>query len=210
MKPLSELTHYEILELGREASVDELERAYQIARTSFAEDSLATYSVCPVEEAAAMRERIELAYRTLADPDSRVAYDEALGGEPMLAELDDGLLDPSLDEIAPAPELKPEIASFDDVEDDDVVAGGASLRRARLRHGHDLERIAAVTKINPTYLRFLEEEQFEDLPASVYVRGFLVAYARAVGVDPSRVVTPYMEKLKEARAPQPKGRRGRR
>ena len=44
-------------------------------------------------------------------------------------------------------------------------------------------------------LRFIEEERFADLPARVYVRGFVGAYASCVGLDPRRVVESYMPRF---------------
>ena len=75
---------------------------------------------------------------------------------------------------------------------------GARLRRARLRNGVELDEIAGVTKVNPTYLRFIEEERFEDLPAAVYVRGFVMGYASCIGLDPSRVAKSYMRRFQNA------------
>jgi cytoskeleton protein RodZ len=60
---------------------------------------------------------------------------------------------------------------------------GNSLREARLRQGLDLAEIEQATKIRSRYLRALEEEQFELLPAQTYVKGFLKAYADHLGLD---------------------------
>jgi curved DNA-binding protein CbpA len=198
MKPMSEMTHYELLEIERDASSEEIERAYRLARATYSEDSLAAYSVYEEAETAAIRERIELAYRVLADADARSGYDAQLGGAaaeelPIAFEFEP--------EVAPqAPELPHEIEAFADIEEA-AEAGwdGARLRRARLARALDIDRISAVTKINPRYLRCIEEESFPELPASVYVRGFVTAYARAVGLDPARVVASYMERVAAAR-----------
>jgi cytoskeletal protein RodZ len=56
-----------------------------------------------------------------------------------------------------------------------------------------------VTKINPTYLAFLEEGRFAELPARVYVRGFVAAYASSIGLDPNRVAGSYMKGYEAAR-----------
>jgi hypothetical protein len=50
---------------------------------------------------------------------------------------------------------------------------GNSLREARVRQGLDLTDVERATKIRPKYLRALEDEQFEILPAQTYVKGFL-------------------------------------
>jgi cytoskeleton protein RodZ len=60
---------------------------------------------------------------------------------------------------------------------------GNSLREARLRHDLDFPQIEQATKIRGKYLRALEEEQFEVLPAETYVKGFLRSYAEYLGLD---------------------------
>jgi Helix-turn-helix domain len=60
---------------------------------------------------------------------------------------------------------------------------GNSLREARLRQGLDFPEIEQATKIRGKYLRALEEEQFDVLPAQTYVKGFLRSYADFLGLD---------------------------
>ena len=60
---------------------------------------------------------------------------------------------------------------------------GNSLREARLRQGLDFPEIEQATKIRGKYLRALEEEQFELLPAQTYVKGFLRSYSDYLGLD---------------------------
>jgi len=60
---------------------------------------------------------------------------------------------------------------------------GSSLKAARLRQDVDLNEAEAATKIRAKYLRALEDERFEILPAQTYVKGFLRAYADYLGLD---------------------------
>jgi hypothetical protein len=60
---------------------------------------------------------------------------------------------------------------------------GNSLREARLRQHLDFPEIELATKIRAKYLRALEDEQFEILPAQTYVKGFLRSYAEYLGLD---------------------------
>ncbi len=60
---------------------------------------------------------------------------------------------------------------------------GSSLREARLRQGVEFGEAEQATKIRSKYLRALEEEQFDVLPAETYVRGFLRTYAEFLGLD---------------------------
>ena len=68
---------------------------------------------------------------------------------------------------------------------------GSSLREARLRQGLDFPALEERTKIRSKYLRALEEESFDILPAPTYVKGFLRSYAEALGLDGQPFVDEY-------------------
>ena len=89
---------------------------------------------------------------------------------------------------------------------------GNSLREARLRQGLDFVEIEQSTKIRGKYLRALEDEQFEVLPAQTYVKGFLRSYADYLGLDGqlyvdefnSRYVRGELEEEEETRPFKPR------
>jgi cytoskeletal protein RodZ len=68
---------------------------------------------------------------------------------------------------------------------------GNSLREARMRQGLDLPEIEQATKVRARYLRALEAEQFDGLPAATYVKGFLRTYADYLGLDGQLYVDEY-------------------
>jgi cytoskeleton protein RodZ len=68
---------------------------------------------------------------------------------------------------------------------------GSSLREARLRQELDFPELEERTKIRPKYLRALEDERFDILPAPTYVRGFLRSYAESLGLDGQPFVDEY-------------------
>ena len=69
---------------------------------------------------------------------------------------------------------------------------GSWLRSQREVRRVDLETIAQSSKINIRYLELLEEDRFDLLPATIFVRGFLREYARIVGLDPDEVLNFYL------------------
>ncbi len=92
---------------------------------------------------------------------------------------------------------------------------GSSLREARTRQDLDFPELEERTKIRPKYLRALEDEQFEILPAPTYVRGFLRSYAEALGLDGQPFVDEYNSRFAVGdddvpvpfrRTPQPRSR----
>ena len=86
---------------------------------------------------------------------------------------------------------------------------GPRLRRLRMHRGIELDEIAEITKVSSRYLRCIEEEAFDGLPAPVYVRGFVTAYARTIGLNPQRVVASYMLRLEEGTKESGRASRGR-
>jgi Helix-turn-helix domain len=109
----------------------------------------------------------------------------------------------------PAPRPEPpeaQVEPFDDLDDAATPWDGPRLRRFRLRRGRELEEISAVTKINPSHLRCIEEERFAELPARVYVRGFVAAYASCLGLDPASVAADYVERYERSRGQPRRGR----
>ena len=68
---------------------------------------------------------------------------------------------------------------------------GSSLREARLRQELDFPELEERTKIRPKYLRALEDERFDILPAPTYIKGFLRSYAEALGLDGQPFVDEY-------------------
>jgi flagellar biosynthesis protein FlhG len=203
MKPLVEQDYYETLDVARSAGFEEIERAYRLACDTYCEDSLAGYPVFEVGDVELLRERIEVAYRILVDPETRRAYDLELSsqGSEALASAR-----PTHEIVAADPEVRPNetvlapLDALDELEEGEGEWTGARLRRARLRQGIELDDITKITKVNPTYLSFIEDERFEGLPAAVYVRGFVVGYAGCLGLAADaakRVATSYLKRYEE-------------
>jgi cytoskeletal protein RodZ len=78
------------------------------------------------------------------------------------------------------------------------VVTGADLKKIRESRGVSLRGIALVTKIGVRYLEYIEEDRLALLPAAVYLRGFLMEYGRALGLDPLRTAESYMARLPRA------------
>jgi DnaJ-class molecular chaperone len=213
MRGIDELDHYELLEISRAATTAEIERAYRLSQQTYGEGSLALYSLFESNDAAAIRERLDEACRVLSDPELRVAYDEIqpAGEEPMIStSLTERRAEASHTHVSAretALESVDEAEEYDAFEDD--VGGefdGLRLRRTRLFRGYEIDDISDVTKVSCAHLRNIEDENFVDLPADVYVRGFVTAYATTIGLDPETVVPSYMARVQEARSGDQRGR----
>lgn len=75
---------------------------------------------------------------------------------------------------------------------------GAVLRKAREDRGLAVKELAAITRISPRLVESLENDRYDDLPAEVFVRGFLRNCARELELDPDHVIALY-----EGRHPTP-------
>ncbi|TMA32845.1 MAG: hypothetical protein E6J87_11710 [Deltaproteobacteria bacterium] len=205
MKPLAEQDYYETLDVARSANLEDIERAYRLACDTYREDSLAGYPVFEVGDVELLRERIEIAYRILVDPETRRAYDHELSvqASEARAPVGTGAAPAAAGEIGeladarPAAHVLAPLDALDELEESEGEWTGARLRRARLRQGLELDDITKITKVNPTYLSFIEDERFDGLPAAVYVRGFVVGYAGCLGLDAKRVAASYLQRYEE-------------
>ncbi len=72
-----------------------------------------------------------------------------------------------------------------------MIAIGTSLREARERRGLEYAQIEAETRIRMKHLRALEAERFDEIPARVYARAFLLEYAEFLGLDSDQFVDEF-------------------
>jgi cytoskeleton protein RodZ len=68
---------------------------------------------------------------------------------------------------------------------------GQVLHDARTRRGLDLTEVERVTKIRVKFLRAMEEDRWEALPAPVYARSFLSTYAHFLGLEDEPLIEKY-------------------
>ena len=80
---------------------------------------------------------------------------------------------------------------------------GTFLRYAREQRELSLGWVSQVTKVSQSSLRMLENAELEDLPPSVFVRGFVRAYARAIGIpdaEPLELFDQMMAEIEREKA----------
>jgi hypothetical protein len=210
-------TYYDLLEVPADATLQQIERAYRIARQTYSAGSAATYSVFSDDESEEIATQVEVAYSVLSDARRRAEYDLQLGkslGRPGMSDevpvpASGGLAAGNATDDAsrrPQGDLAIEF-DRDRLEDvvglDEVVQSadgrfdGPVLRRIRLSRGIELDEVSSVTKINETYLKYIEANRFSDLPAAVYTRGFLRQLAQILHLDPGAVAESYMEQYQQ-------------
>jgi cytoskeleton protein RodZ len=80
---------------------------------------------------------------------------------------------------------------------------GELLRQAREARGLTVDAASEATKIRARYLRALEAEDWDAMPAPAYARGFLRTYAAYLGLDADGVVEEYRRATEAAPAEPP-------
>jgi cytoskeletal protein RodZ len=80
---------------------------------------------------------------------------------------------------------------------------GKFLKKERETRNISLEEISKVTKVKEHYLKAIEEDRYELLPAAPYVKGFLNVYARYLTLNPKDIVLRYENYLKSLIPPEP-------
>ncbi|MEW5908423.1 MAG: RodZ domain-containing protein [Thermodesulfobacteriota bacterium] len=78
---------------------------------------------------------------------------------------------------------------------------GKYLQAAREAKGIRLEDVSDETKISIYKLIQLENEDFKRLPEEVYVRGFIRAYAKAIGIDAGEPIRLYASAIRKDEKP---------
>ena len=181
MTELSLPEAFDCLGVVPEAGLVQARRAYQERRSLYAEDALASYALLDPEARRRCLERIEAAYRRVLQ--------ELTGAAGKLV----SLRPPT--ETTEAPPAAGESES----SVDPVRTPGLYLKQARERAGLSLDEIARHTKVGTMKLAGIESERLDLLPAPVYLRGFVMQYARLVGLpDPARIAECYLNHCREA------------
>jgi len=172
--------YFEILELPPDASLEEVRKAYLHLKDLYSKGSIVTL---PVED----------------------EISEGLNSE-ILLKIEDAYMNlVSLYKEDGTPQRDTE-----SVLSDATIFNGRALRDLRERLSIDLRDVALVTKIQIQHLENIEFENYEALPAEVYVRGYITSYAKYLSLDPKRVVDDYMKEYhvwKEAQDKKKKKRR---
>ena len=80
---------------------------------------------------------------------------------------------------------------------------GQLLKREREFRGISLVKLADETRISQSILKGIEEDHIHGAPQEFYLRGFLRAYARHVGLNADEILSRYQGQLGERKAGEP-------
>ena len=200
-------TLYEVLEIDPGASDEEVRRAYKRVREMYASESMVVCGLFAPELLEVVHERMEVAYDVLLDTERRKRYDLELFPEGVPRRpttIPPGTMQPLKVDTGPHPaaradETPTHVERVEPEITPQTEFTGAILRAIREARNIELGDIAQRTKIGIAHLRAIEDEKWAVMPAVVYLRGFLVEYARALKLDPARVTRTYLDRFHKAR-----------
>jgi len=161
-----------LLGIAADCRLVEAERAWRELKVIYADGSLAAYGLIEESERQKMLEELAGAYARVARRLTRNC-----AGEKVAAAI---TTEQSLPTLSP------------------VESAGEFLRQLRENAGLSLKDVAQRTKISPMRLEQIERDMYERLPAAVYLRGFVLEYANALGFSrPQEVAGLYLNRYQE-------------
>ena len=213
--------YYEILEIPEDADADTIHRGYVRAKSAYTQDSLALYSLMSQEECNAILELIEEAYDILSSMPKRKQYDMARGlnNQSVYNSSSQGTDESGLTISNANEKYKDKNSSqsmfklmanmrytlefetdaeFEKEIEQASEFSGDFLKKIREYKKVEISRMAEMTKISKTYIRYIEDEAFDKLPAPVYVRGFVYQYAKTLKLNPELVANSFLFRMKHA------------
>ena len=185
---------WRLLELEPGASLAEVHRAYHRRKALYSEETLATYNLMGDEERAAWVERIEDAYRRIVRALSAGGGVDAGDRRPDGTGVAAGTARPAGSDRPPtpvpatprAPARRPIVRLPEAPSPEERP--GAYLRAYREARSLSIETLSEETRIRKAHIEALEAEAWDSLPPPVYVRGFVLQLARALGIPDTEVL----------------------
>lgn len=197
--------YYEILELTSGAPQHEVTAAYERARNTYSGDNPAIYTIFSEQEARELLVMIEEAYQILGNKILRNIYDQRLlSGRASLNDLTYNSIVEASKQLFPETKTEKKEATYtkDPAFEKEISAQenwtGEFLKKVREYKQISVERMSEITKINSWYVTAIERVEPGNLPAVVFVRGYVVQIARALNLDDKKVADSYMKIFKNS------------
>jgi curved DNA-binding protein CbpA len=195
MKRFDEQDPWQVLGLAPGASEDEIRHAYEQLSSLLAPGSLSLYAAAEPEEQRQLQDRLREAYLRLGGGERPVQEacpaDEPPEPSSLRAAVEVGA-GSAAGPTAPSEETPGATAAA-------AEFSGARLRTMREDAGVSLRELSDRTRIRPQQLANLEEEAWDAMPPRVYVRGFVMAYARVLKLDQEQVWASFEKRWRRAR-----------
>ena len=211
-------SYYEVLGVEPTSSSLQIREAYFRLKSTYTDSNQAIYSLMNESDLAERIKKIEAAFDTLRDVENRTKYNQTIGLEKRMGA---SRVDQLIEEISFS-HLEEEVrrthreptqhkikVTAGQIRKDHLLAerirkifeqdeqiSGATLKAMREAAFVSLEELEANTKVGVSKLKLIETDQFNLMPASVYVRGFLRSILMFYGIhDSKQFVDGYIARI---------------
>lgn len=185
-----DLQYYEILGVSPSATMEEIEVAYQNACKIYSEENPEFADSFGLEEATELRSWVEEAYQALVKKmKSQTQYIQSLQNAKEDAQKFQFEQDDAFDIDA---ELESELLKTNFFD-------GLLLKKIRLKKNVSLNYISNKTCIGVHHLIAIEANDFDSLPAAVFVRSYVKQIAQILELNTKDVCESYMKLYTESR-----------
>ncbi len=202
--------YYEILEVQQTATQQEIALAYEKAKRTYSAQNPALYTIFDKSEADLLRSMIDEAFAVLGNDAYRNIYEKRrqakiysendLSIEAIRAaglQLYPEPAQPEVVEVQIASSYTPD-ENFENEIKNQVSWTGDFLKKVREYKKVSIESLNEKTKINSWYIKALENMDPNNLPAAVFVRGYIIQIARSLHLDDKIVADSYMKIYRKA------------
>ena len=179
--------YYEFLGVSMHASDQELSSAFQSVRQMYSSENTDIHNYFSQPEIMHLQRLIDEAYSILYNPLKRATYNEVL--KKRLPEKYGSIPLPRKEFD---PQFKNQILQKDKFD-------GLFLKQIRQHLEYSQSELSGITRIKGCYIEALENNDFENLPAPVFVRGFIAQISKVFGLDDQKICQSYMSFYNEAR-----------
>lgn len=206
----AKINYYEIMELTPQAA-DELtiRSRYNELKSFYASGTLIDKGILVERELVGLQEMLEEAYAVLGNPTLKAIYDEKLN----ICVSSEKIINPVAivkESTLPVSDLKeikrpcfeherkmwklsyPVDEAKENYFQQLTQWDGYALAALREYKKVSISDLSQFTKINPFYITAVEQMLPNQLPAHVFVRGYIVQIARALGLNAEKVASSYM------------------
>ena len=202
--------YYEILEVPQNATQQEIAVAYHKAKRTYSAQNPALYTMFDKAEADMLQTMIDEAFAVLGNDTYRNIYEKRRQAKIFdEAELSiDSIKAAGLElfgETSPKKTSEPVLKISYEINEtfeqeilNQTQWTGEFLKRVREYKNVTVESLNEKTKINTWYIHALEKMDANNLPAPVFVRGYMIQIARSLNIDDKQVTDSYMKIYRKA------------
>jgi DnaJ-class molecular chaperone len=194
--------YYEILEVPQNATQHDITLAYEKAKRTYSSQNPALNAIFSATEASMLRNMIDEAFTVLGNQTYRNVYEKRRQSKHYSeSELTVEAIKSASRELFPEFQKRTEDKKTDYIIDDlyekEIAQkkewSGIDLKKVREYKKISIELMHEKTKINPWYLTAIEKMDVVNLPAAVFVRGYVIQMARMMNLKDLTVADSYMK-----------------